>query len=861
MMQKKEIFLQDYKAPSYSVLSLNLEFEITNDFTQVTSKAKYQKLNSHSESLRLDGLNLELKEIKLNGKTLADSDYQLAQLSLTIFSPPQEFELEIITLTDPAKNHSGEGLYQSGEILCTQCEAEGFRRITYFMDRPDVMTKYTTKIIADKKCFPVLLSNGNKIDHGDLDNGKHFVVWEDPFKKPCYLFALVAGDLALEKGLFTTRSRRDVQLEVYVDPGNEDKCQHAIESLKKSMKWDEDTFGLEYDLDIYMIVAVDSFNMGAMENKGLNIFNSAYVLAKKETATDDDYMGIEAVIGHEYFHNWTGNRVTCRDWFQLTLKEGLTVFRDQEFSSDMLSRSVKRIEDVIGLKNHQFVEDAGTLSPPIKPKSFVEINNFYTSTIYEKGAEVIRMIHTLLGQENFRKGMDLYFERFDGMAVTTEDFVASMSEASGINLEQFKAWYDQNGTPLVKVETDFNIETKTFTVNFVQESKMNNDQYAGLQIPLKYTLYDTKGEALGACELFILDKKKQTFTLQNMAKEPVLSINENFSAPVDIEQSLKFEDKVLLAKYCKDYYSRYNAIQNVFNEEIKSLTKMYHDGNELKVGHEVKSVFKHLLQDTVDLSFKTMALKIPTLKEVNTRLSQFEFTATDAAITELKLALVQHCEVEMLELLSYEIFEKEYTYDASSIAQRSFSLFLVEMLYMLESKVFQEKIQALFLNAKNMTVEYSLLSTISKSNDSFSQMANESFYQKWSKETLVIQKWLNIQASNKLADVSKMKELEMLAVYDNKIPNLVRALIGVFVRANFIQFHKEDGSGYQFVGEKIIEIDKFNPQIAAGICRALNFKSKLDEKRKKLFIDVLNGILNTEGISSDVSEVVNKNLT
>ncbi len=860
-MKKNEIFLKDYKSPDFKFNSVHLVFDIEDESALVSSTIECVRLSDQETALVLHGKELELTKVLIDDVELSRDAYEVDPQKLIIKNTPESFKLEIVTNINPYKNLSGEGLYKSGKILCTQCEAEGFRRITYFLDRPDVLTKYSTKIIADKKEYPVLLSNGDLTEAGELDGGRHFATWNDPFNKPSYLFALVAGDLALVQDTYTTKSGKQVSLDFYVDPGNEDKCFHAIESLKNSMKWDEDTFGLEYDLNTYMVVAVDSFNMGAMENKGLNIFNSAYVLAKKETATDDDFMGIESVIGHEYFHNWTGNRVTCRDWFQLTLKEGLTVFRDQEFSADMLSRPVKRIEDVIALKAHQFVEDAGPLSHPIKPKSFVEINNFYTSTIYEKGAEVIRMIHTILGKDNFRKGMDLYFKRHDGHAVTTEDFIGAMADASGVDLKQFMAWYDQNGTPTIDIKYTYDEKLGKVVFSFHQKAKTNNEEFKSLHIPLKYTLYSKNGEIIGPeGNLFELKNEINTLEFEGLSELPMLSINEGFTAPVHIKFHGDLNNSLFMMKHCKDTFNKFNATQNVLESEILRISKIKKPKNS-DVNLEVIEAYKNIyLDESLDLSFKVMALSIPGLKEINDRLEKFEFENLKSAVNVFKSAIGDALEDEALKVIQNFNLEKDYEYNAQLIGERSFALLSYRLLAYTKNNTYSEIMKKAYYGATNMTVEFGLLSMLLNYFPEETEKESKHFYNKWKHETLVIQKWLKLNAQLESTDTSKISELELLPVYDEKIPNLVRSLIGAFMRFNFWNFHAEDGSGYEFIKEQIIKIDNINPQIAAGITRGLNFKNKHTGNRKDKIIGVLKSLTQNDSLSSDVQEIAQINL-
>lgn len=859
-----EIFLKDYKTPNYWVENIELDFDIYDEHVIVVSKAKYELNKEHNNNfLELDGVDLELVEVCLNDKVLSSSDYELSPTKLTLTNLPSTVFLKVTVKIFPEKNFANEGLYKSGSIYCTQCEAEGFRRITYFLDRPDVMASYKTTLRADKKKYPLLLSNGNSVESGELAEGRHFVSWVDPFKKPAYLFAAVAGDLAVISDTFTTCSDRKIKLEIYVDHGNEDKCGHAMESLKNSMKWDEDNFGLEYDLDIYMVVAVDSFNMGAMENKGLNIFNSSYVLAKKETATDQDFEGIEGVIGHEYFHNWTGNRVTCRDWFQLTLKEGLTVFRDQEFSSDMLSRPVKRIDDVMRLRAHQFPEDGGPLSHPIQPKSFVEINNFYTATIYEKGAEVIRMIHTLIGAENFRKGMDLYFKRHDGCAVTTQDFVAAMSDASGTDLDQFKVWYDQNGTPVIKIKTNYDLDKKEYNIELTQVSKNNNDQFKALHMPFHISLYSSAGEKLEIEKngKFELREQVEKITFKNIEAGVIPSFNENFTAPVIVEYDYTKEELAVLMASCLDSFNKYDAAQKLAELEIYLLKELSEKNEELKVSEVFLNAYKSLLLDkSLDNAFKAYALSLPSLGDLNAKKSKFDFDHLPKAISFLKKTLGEDLYEELLSTARSLQQKGPFGVSAKDMGQRALKNFCLSLVFNSARAEAIDLVYSEFQKANNMTDEYSALSILSRRDNPYREKAVAGFYEKWKSETLVMQKWLSAQAMSEDATVEKIQTLETVDIYNKKIPNLLRSLISVFGAYNPMNFHREDGSGYKFYADKVIEVDGFNPQIAAGMCKRFNFMKKLDEKRRELLKFELERIKAHSGLSSDTLEVVSKNL-
>jgi len=859
----KEIFLKDYKEPTHWIKNIDLDIDIFNEQTYVTSVlVMEQNSNNLSSSFELDGIDLKLLEISVNDIKLTEDQYEVKTESLIVHCNLENFTLKTKVEIDPVNNHSCEGLYKSGDIFCTQNEAEGFRKITYYFDRPDVMAKFKTTVKADKKTFPRLLSNGNKVDSGELDNGRHFATWEDPFVKPCYLFAAVAGDLALVADTYTTGSGRKVDLEIFVDKGNEDKCDHAMRSLQNSMKWDEEVYGVEYDLDIYMVVAVDSFNMGAMENKGLNIFNSAYVLARPDTATDSDFEGIEGVIGHEYFHNWTGNRVTCRDWFQLTLKEGLTVFRDQEFSADMLSRPVKRIDDVQRLRVGQFPEDAGPMSHPILPKSYIEINNFYTATIYEKGAEVIRMIHTILGAKNFRLGMDLYFKRHDGQAVTTVDFVAAMSDASGVNLDQFKVWYDQNGTPKLSVMTQYNEDKKEFSLTLKQETKLNNTDFDALHIPFIFGLIKRDGSEFELENNGYLDfkQKEQTFVFKNITENPIPSFNRNYSCPVQLDYDYSDEELMYLMAHDSDTFNRYDAAQNLYKKEIFKLVELSKANKDLVVSANLLEAFGSLLNDkNIDEAFLAYAIGLPSENELNALLTIADYDNVHIARQLLINTIGSLFQEKLLSLYTILNQGTEYKLDAKSMGQRALRVKCLGYLASTQDESNQKLVEDHFYNATNMTDEIFSLNNIISYYKTESKKAIDTFHTKWKDETLVMQKWIAAQANISDLDIDDLLAIEKLDVYDAKNPNLIRSLVGVFASRNIYRFNKTDGSGFKFIADKIIEIDQFNPQVASRLGKAMNHKAKLDKVRKPLLIAELKRIL-THKLSKDTFEVISKNL-
>ncbi|MDO9181752.1 MAG: aminopeptidase N, partial [Bacteriovorax sp.] len=820
----KIIKLSEYKKPDYMVQTIDLVVYLENTQTLVQSKMKLKKASGEMGPLRLNGEELQLKSIAINGKKLAATDYSLEDDLLVIHDVPAEFELEIENTINPEANKTLDGLYKSGTIFCTQNEPEGFRRITYYIDRPDNMAKFTTKIIADKKLYPILLSNGNPVAKGDLEGGKHFVTWEDPFKKPSYLFALVAGDLGSIKDTYKTSSGRQVALEIYCDKGNEDKCHHAMESLKKSMKWDEDRFGLEYDLDIYMIVAVDAFNMGAMENKGLNVFNSAYVLANPKTATDANFYGIESVIGHEYFHNWTGNRVTCRDWFQLTLKEGLTVFRDQEFSADLNSRNVERILSVMGLRSAQFSEDAGPTSHPIKPETYMEINNFYTATIYEKGAEVIRMIQTLLGVDGFRKGMDKYFELFDGQAVRTEDFIHAMSVANNnFDFTQFKNWYNQNGTPSVTATTSYDENLKQFKLTLHQHLPANTIPEAKpFHIPFKVGLVGRNGKDL-INKTLELKKEKEEFVFDNIMELPIASLNREFSAPIKLSSDLSFNDQLFLMAHDSDSFNRFEATQVVAQKIINELITDILGNKTLKLNEAYIESFGKILNDSsLDAAFRSLSMTIPAEGTIHQEQNEIMFPQTALArdFVKKELARVHH---ETFFKLYVSVNQTgEYKLDPKSMGERDLKANCLNFLSYYEGDKYIDLPFTQFKNATNMTDEIGALGTLVNSHSVYKDEALKLFYTKWKHETLVMQKWLTVQGADVHESVyDNLLKLENDPIYDRTIPNLVRSLLGQFA-VNKIQFNHPSGRGYKLIADRMIVLDKLNHQFASRL--ASNFK-------------------------------------
>lgn len=864
--------LKDYQASEFSVNTIDLQFELEPQATIVTNVMNIKR-EADSSKVVLDGEQLELVQVLLNAEDVTSRCVVTSDKLEVTVGDLQEFELKIITQIAPEANTALEGLYRTSGNYCTQCEAQGFRKITYFFDRPDVLTVFTTKVIADKDDNAVLLSNGNLIDSGDLEGNKHYAVWHDPFKKPCYLFALVAGNLEYVQDSYQTQDGREVDLRIYVEPKNIDKCDHAMESLKKSMQWDEQRFGLMYDLDIYMIVAVDDFNMGAMENKGLNVFNSKFVLAKPETATDVDYEGIEAVIGHEYFHNWTGNRVTCRDWFQLTLKEGLTVFRDQEFTADMLSPAVKRIEDVKRLRSHQFPEDAGPMSHPIQPQSYIEMNNFYTMTVYEKGAEVVRLYHTLLGEEGFRKGMDLYFQRHDGEAVTVQSFRNAMADANQMDLSQMHQWYIQQGTPELNVETEFNHETQCFTLTLKQQLPKQNNEFEAFLLPIKLALFDQDGQAIpvvcdsenltqkGDEALLKMTKKSETIVFKNISQRPVLSILRGFSAPVNLCFEQSDHDLSVLVQKDSDSFVRWESMQTLAMREIKRNVSRIELGEDVALSAAFSEAFEGVLKDEkIDQSLKALTLTLPDLTYVG---EQFETMNVDAICQVHKwLTKTLAQQFESLFLTQYKALvndEKPYIYHSDDIAERKLKNICLYYLSKIDSHI--SLVESQYHNATNMTDVLAALSALSHTDSQARTTCLEDFYSKWKEDTLVLDKWFAIQAgANHPQALEQVKALVEHQDFIITNPNRVRSVLGVFGRLNLLGFHQAAGQGYEFLANQILKLDQINPQVAARMVSPFTHWQKMDNQRQEKMKASLKQILSSDKLSKDVYEIVSKSL-
>ncbi len=850
----RPIALKDYSEPDFWIDEVHLDVDLAPEATQVRSTlAVRPNVNRPArDNLRLDGEGLELLEVHLNGEKLGPNRYQADEGGLTIMDVPSgAFTLTTVSRCNPAANTALTGLYLAGGIFCTQCEAEGFRRITYMLDRPDVMAVYRTRITAEKSLAPVLLANGNCTDSGELEDERHFAEWHDPYPKPSYLFALVAGDLACVRDAFTTASGREVDLRIYVEPGNEDRCAYAMDALKRAMAWDEKVFGREYDLDIFMIVAVSAFNMGAMENKGLNIFNDKYILARPDTATDVDFANIEAIVAHEYFHNWTGNRITCRDWFQLCLKEGLTVFRDQEFTADMRSRAVKRIGDVRMLRTHQFPEDGGPLAHPVRPDAYIEINNFYTATVYEKGAELVRMIHTLLGAEKFRKGMDLYFTRHDGRAATVEDFLEALADGSSIDLSQFKRWYHQAGTPEVMASGKWDSAQQEYVLQLSQVSPPTPGQphKEPLHIPIEIGLLGEDGTDLplspiggaeaGASHVISLTKREETFRFKNVPVKPIPSLLRGFTAPVKLSSNLG--DSAILTG------------------NIAALG----DGRTPRAGSGFAEIVQKILNDpALEPEFVAQMIVLPA-----------EQTLAQAIGQDVNVEIIHEAREAFRASLAeqlYSDFERAYrenetpgTYspDAEAAGKRSLRNTCLSYLTATGRADAIALAKGQFDASDNMTDCMAALGVLAHTDCPEREEALRAFHDRWKDDHLVMDKWFALQATSPLpGTLSRVRELMAHPAFSLRNPNKVRALIGSFATANQLRFHEADGEGYRFVAEQVLALDKINPQVAARLLGAFKSWRQFEPVRQAHMRETLEGIVSQAELSRDVYEIATKTL-
>lgn len=861
----------DYEPPAFSIETVDLTFQLLEEETLVTSVLSIKRASLPTvKDLALNGEELTLLSLELNQIPLTPSQYEVSAQSLVIFNVPDVFTLKIIVRIFPHKNKALSGLYRSAKQFCTQCEAEGFRRITYFLDRPDVLSLYTTTIIAEKARYPSLLSNGNLIKEEQLSGGRHAVTWHDPFKKPSYLFALVAGDFQLLADVFETQSKRKIDLRIYVEQGLLDQTEHAMRSVKAAMAWDEVHYGREYDLDVYMIVAIGDFNMGAMENKGLNIFNTKYVLAKQETATDDDYIHISSVIAHEYFHNWTGNRVTCRDWFQLSLKEGLTIFRDQSFSEDFISAAVMRIRDVKALRETQFPEDAGPTAHSVRPDSYIEINNFYTATIYNKGAEVLRMLRTIVGRQTYRKAMDTYFSRFDGQAVTIDDYVNIMQDISGIDLTQFKLWYSQAGTPLVEIHDEYDAIAKKYRLTCRQSCPATPDQPTKLPlyIPIRIGFLNETGKALNVsvneteCVLHFKEHK-QVFEFNDIHSKPIPSLMRGFSAPVRLKHNYTDDELLILASCDDDAFNRYEAAQQYFLRVLLSLVKAHQEQSEHVVPQKLIDFFSTILTtDHPDLFFISELMTLPSEKYIGEQMQEIDVDAIHAAREFLLFTISTKLSSQLRN--AYEKYDdevREFKFSSEQIGKRQFKntcfSFLLKQISHLD--VAMRQFHASYKN--NMTDQLASLNVLSDFDAAERKEALHLFYEAWSHDALVMDKWLAIQAGSQRQGV--IDEVEALLVhptFDLRNPNKVFALIGTFGQRNHVHFHDLSGRGYALVRSVVEELDSFNPQIAARMVKPLLNWQRYSATRQQLMQEQLEVILQNKKLSMDLYELVSKSM-
>ena len=857
----KEIFLKDYTPPAYKVASTELFFDIHDGITTVTAKTQFTTNNDSDAPLFLEGEKLELISCKLDG---AEITPDISEVGLTLPAPGKDiFNLEVVTEIYPEKNTELEGLYHSQGTYCTQCEAQGFRKITYYPDRPDVMATFKVTLEANKTTSPILLPNGNKIDEGDAKDGRHFTVWEDPTPKPCYLFALVAGDLVRMEDKFTTKSGLDVDLHIYVRQGDEGQCDHAMQSLIKSMKWDEDVYGREYQYNIFNVVAVSDFNMGAMEKTSLYIFNTALVLAQQETATDTDFIRVESVIAHEYFHNWTGNRVTCRDWFQLSLKEGLTVFRDQEFSSDLNSRAVQRIDDVTHLRRSQFPEDESPLAHPVRPESFIEINNFYTMTIYEKGAEVIRMFHTLLGPELYRRATDLYFERHDGQAVTIDDWAQAMSDASGLDFEQFKLWYSQAGTPKVKATGLYDDSAKTYTLTLEQNipDTAGQTNKKPMHIPVAVGLVGDDGSDVAQTKILELKKATQNFVFENIKSKPVPSILRGFSAPVKLKTDLTDEDLSFLMVHDNDGFNQWEAGQKLVRRVIN---KMLADNTTDVPEHYIKS-FGGLVDKASDPSsdkaLMARAMSLPSISEIGLAQDIIDPTAINQVRTAIQVAVREAYLEKLVEIYKANANEGDFTITPEAMGKRAIRNVILGILTSIKAEGCSVFAKTQYDNANNMTDRMAAFATLIDNPNAPCSDVIQDFYDRYNKYQLVIDKWFGIQASSNHDGIfDALETLRNHEDFDMTNPNRVRSLYSAFAMNNPVAFHDPSGRGYDFLKNAIIELNTINPQIAARMVTPLREWKRYTPDRQEKMKAALQEILEIDGISPNVYELVSKSL-
>jgi aminopeptidase N len=880
------VYRSDYRQPDYWIDSVDLHFELGEVDTRVRARLALrlnEALAGDRPPLVLHGEELATEAVVLDGRPLGEREYHVANDRLTISDVPSRFELETRVRIQPQDNTSLSGLYRSGGLFCTQCEAMGFRRITWFLDRPDVMALFKTTIDADSSRYPVLLSNGNREKAVDLGEGRHRVCWTDPHRKPSYLFALVAGDLRCHEGSFTTRSGREVRLEIWVEPENIDRCQHALRSLQRAMAWDERRFGLEYDLDVYMIVAVNDFNMGAMENKGLNVFNSKYVLAQPETATDDEYEAIEGVIAHEYFHNWTGNRVTCRDWFQLTLKEGLTVFRDQQFSAEMTSPAVKRIDDVKRLRSTQFLEDAGPMAHPIRPESYISMDNFYTPTVYEKGAEVVRMYQTLLTTAGFRAGMDLYFARHDGQAVTCDDFRAAMADANDVDLELFERWYRQSGTPRLEARGEYDESAAAYTLTLRQRPPERlavggageSEAWEPLQIPVRVGLLgrdgrdlplrlvgETEASPAESSRVLELVEEERRFTFVGVEEAPVASLLRDFSAPVKLEMERGHDELAFLMANDSDAFNRWEAGHELARQLLLKLAGESREGRPLALDPLFASSFAQILEASdLDDSLKSQALILPSERVLALGQPVIDVDSLHDAREFMRRELARASRPALEAIYRSTAASGGYSLDQESIGHRRLRNVALAYLASLATPETTARVVAQFETADNMTDSQAALSLLVDIDGPEREEALEAFYERWQRDPLVLDKWFSVQALSKLPDaVEQVVALSRHPDFSMKNPNRARSLIGVFCGSNQVRFHRADGAGYRFLVDAVLELDGLNPQVAARMVSNFNAWRRFDPERRDRMKAALESIAAKKPLSKDVFEIVSRAL-
>jgi aminopeptidase N len=857
----QSIQLADYQAPDYLVDEASLDFALVPNATRVKAKLAVRRNGAHERPLKFNGERVKLLGVAIDGVALTPGQYETDEEFLTIAAPPAAFTLETEVEIDPEGNRALEGLYTSAGRFCTQCEAEGFRKITYFPDRPDVLARFTVRIEGDKGAYPQLLSNGNLVEAADLAAGRHFAVWNDPFPKPCYLFALVAGELDVLADDFVTMSGRKVDLRIYVDTGMAERALYAMDSLKRAMKWDEDTFGREYDLDLFMIVAVRDFNFGAMENKGLNIFNSSLLLADAATATDLDYERIEGVVAHEYFHNWTGDRITCRDWFQLCLKEGLTVFRDQSFSADMRGEAVQRIKEVKQLRARQFSEDAGPLAHPVRPSSYIKIDNFYTATIYEKGAEVIRMLKTMIGAETFRAGMDLYFDRWDGQATTMEAFIQCFAETSGQDLGAFFAWYEQAGTPRVTLEATYDAEARALDLSFEQSTAPTPGQpeKRALPIPIAFGLLDEDGRPLRETEVIVLDAPSRRVRVENVARAPVVSALRGFSAPVNLTTDAPAKDAYVLLAADPDLFNRWEAGQGLARDLILARAA----GRPDEVGEEryAEALERALKDQSADPAFKALLLTLPSEPDLAVIATPADPAAIHAARAALRARMAAHLEAELLDLHARLQEPEPFSPDAAQAGRRALRNAALELMAAHSTPLSRERARAHYDGAGNMTDAMGGLCALMELGGETFEAGLADFHARWKGEPLVIDKWFALQARDPAEGaLGRVLGLTAHPAFEAKNPNRLRALVATFANFNPDRFHDPSGDGYRFLADQVLATDGFNPNVAARLMEPLGQWARYKPELGALMRAELERIRNSPGLSKNVVELAAKAL-